>query len=50
MNSFLEYWNNIFRNKIVFVDELEINFWLKDIFIKIKGCFYDDLSCEVFIE
>lgn len=47
VNSFLEHWNNIFRNKTVLVDESETNPWLKDIFTKIKGCSYDDPNCLV---
>lgn len=47
VNSFLEHWNNIFKNKTILSDESKTNPWLKDVFVRITGCSYDNPSCQV---
>ncbi|XP_061174715.1 uncharacterized protein LOC133183825 [Saccostrea echinata] len=47
VQSFLEHWKAIFKNKTLLLHEIKTNPWLKDVFFDIKGCSYEDVSCIV---
>lgn len=38
VKEFFNYWNSIFLNRILFLDEYVINFWLLNVFCKYIFC------------